>query len=104
MMLSFALRRSCSLRPVGVRLLQQQHALKGSASLDQSLACRMMATSPLEVASKMYDDLVAKSVEVYKSNQKAVADDLDAELAKNKMVLFMEGSPDAPKSEPSLML
>merc|ERR1712228_442246 len=34
-------------------------------------------------------------------NQAAVNADLDAELNNNKMVLFMEGSPDAPKSETS---
>merc|ERR1712216_1055767 len=31
-----------------------------------------------------------------------VARDLDAEIASNKMVLFMEGTPDAPKSELSM--
>merc|ERR1712228_537488 len=34
-------------------------------------------------------------------NQAAVNADLDAELNNNKMVLFMEGTPDAPKSETS---
>merc|ERR1712196_567278 len=34
--------------------------------------------------------------------EKDVASNLDAELASNKMVLFMEGTPDAPKSELSM--
>merc|ERR1719222_652119 len=63
---------------------------------------RHFATSPLETTAKLYDDLVAKSVKEFEANKKVVADDLDAELAANKMVLFMEGTPDAPKSEPSL--
>merc|ERR1712050_553296 len=52
--------------------------------------------------TKLYDAFVAKSVQAYQANQKEVADNLDAELAANKMVLFMEGTPDAPKSEASL--
>merc|ERR1719436_1106287 len=60
------------------------------------------AAGPLEAASKLYDDLVAKSVKEFQANQKVVSDDLDAEIASNKVVLFMEGAPDAPKSEPSL--
>merc|ERR1712127_3753 len=50
----------------------------------------------------MGDDFVAKSVKAYQANQKEVAGNLDTELASNKMVLFMEGTPDAPKSEASL--
>merc|ERR1712187_797444 len=42
-----------------------------------------------------------KSVKEYQANQATVNADLDAELSGNKMVLFMEGSPDAPKSETS---
>merc|ERR1712066_455409 len=49
----------------------------------------------------MGDDLVDRSVKAYQENQAAVNADLDAELSTNKMVLFMEGSPDAPKSETS---
>merc|ERR1712100_531751 len=46
-----------------------------------------------------YQKLVEKSVKEFQANQATVSADLDAELAKNKVVLFMEGSPDAPKSE-----
>merc|ERR1719229_506548 len=46
--------------------------------------------------------MVAKSVKEYQVNQKVVADDLDAEISSNKIVLFMEGTPDAPKSEASM--
>merc|ERR1719469_1534102 len=63
---------------------------------------RSFAACPLEATNKLYDDFVAKSVKTYQANQKDVAANLDAELASNKMVLFMEGTPDAPKSEASL--
>jgi len=45
---------------------------------------------------------MGKSVKEYQANQSAVNGDLDAELAANKVVLFMEGTPDAPKSEPAM--
>merc|ERR1711979_26250 len=45
---------------------------------------------------------MGKSVKEYQANQQAVNGSLDAELSGNKLVLFMEGTPDAPKSEPSL--
>uniref|UniRef100_A0A7S2LQE4 Glutaredoxin domain-containing protein n=1 Tax=Zooxanthella nutricula TaxID=1333877 RepID=A0A7S2LQE4_9DINO len=66
------------------------------------LGPRCFAASPLEATSKAYDELVAKAVKEYQANQKTVAGDLDAEIASNRMVLLMEGSPDAPKSEASL--
>merc|ERR1719356_852342 len=50
----------------------------------------------------MYQDLVDKAVKEYTANEKEVASNLDAELTSNKMVLFMEGTPDAPKSELSM--
>jgi len=62
---------------------------------------RAFAASPLETTAKLYEDLVDKSIKEFQSNQKTVTDDLDAEIASNKVVLFMEGTPDAPKSEPS---
>ncbi|CAJ1330974.1 unnamed protein product [Effrenium voratum] len=37
-----------------------------------------------------------------RSRRDKVSADLDAEIANSKVVLFMEGTPDAPKSEPSL--
>merc|ERR1719161_1267822 len=43
--------------------------------------------------------MVQKTVKAYQAQQASVNADLDAELANNKVVLFMEGSPDAPKSE-----
>merc|ERR1712085_204304 len=55
-----------------------------------------------EKTAKLYEDLVDKSIKEYQANQAAVNADLDGELAGNKMVLFMEGTPDAPKSEASL--
>eukprot|EP00440_Ansanella_granifera_P039492 gb/GFBE01042841.1/.p1 GENE.gb/GFBE01042841.1/~~gb/GFBE01042841.1/.p1 ORF type:complete len:181 (+),score=46.11 gb/GFBE01042841.1/:1-543(+) len=65
-------------------------------------ARRCFAASPLETTAKLYEDLVDKSIKEYQSNQASVSADLDAEIANNKVVLFMEGTPDAPKSEPSL--
>mmetsp|Transcript_18869 Transcript_18869/g.49862 ORF Transcript_18869/g.49862 Transcript_18869/m.49862 type:complete len:179 (-) Transcript_18869:71-607(-) len=63
---------------------------------------RPFATSPLEKTAKLYEDLVAKSVKEFEANKAEVSANLDAELSANKMVLFMEGTPDAPKSEASL--
>merc|ERR1712129_479387 len=65
-------------------------------------APRSFASCPIAATSKLYEDLVDKSVKEYQANQKQVAEALDAELSSNKMVLFMEGTPDAPKSEASL--
>ena len=48
------------------------------------------------------EDLVDKSVKAYEGSQATVGSDLDAEVASNKVVLFMEGAPDAPKSEPGM--
>merc|ERR1719282_1417978 len=76
-------------------------AARPRAALQAAPRC-FAAASPLEATNKLYEDLVAKSVKEYQANQKVVADDLDAEISSNKMVLFMEGSPDAPKSEPSM--
>merc|ERR1719197_406408 len=63
---------------------------------------RAFAAKPLEATAKLYEDLVDKSVKEFQANQQAVSSNLDAEIAGNKIVLFMEGTPDAPKSEPSL--
>ncbi|CAE7423593.1 Glrx5 [Symbiodinium necroappetens] len=65
-------------------------------------AARSFAASPLDTTAKLYDELVDKSLKEYQANQKVVAADLDAEISNSKVVLFMEGTPDAPKSEPSL--
>eukprot|EP00931_Biecheleriopsis_adriatica_P030464 TRINITY_DN17964_c0_g1_i2.p1 TRINITY_DN17964_c0_g1~~TRINITY_DN17964_c0_g1_i2.p1 ORF type:complete len:183 (-),score=40.93 TRINITY_DN17964_c0_g1_i2:80-628(-) len=83
----------------GFRPLQLAAAKANQAN---SVSQRFFAASPLDTTAKLYEDLVDKSVKEYQSNQQAVASDLDAELAANKVVLFMEGTPDAPKSEPSL--
>merc|ERR1712129_227753 len=71
-------------------------------ALAATVARRSFASNPLEATSKLYEDLVAKSLKEYQANQKEVSENLDAELASNKMVLFMGGTPDAPKSEVSL--
>merc|ERR1740138_682542 len=70
--------------------------------LAQTAPRRSFAASPLAATAKLYEELVDKSVKEYQANQSTVGADLDAEIASNKMVLFMEGTPDAPKSEPSL--
>merc|ERR1712032_1740996 len=57
------------------------------------------AVNPLDTTAAFYKDFVQKSVTEFAGNQKTVSDDLDKELAANKWVVFMEGSPDAPKSE-----
>eukprot|EP00927_Polykrikos_kofoidii_P082726 TRINITY_DN82_c0_g1_i1.p1 TRINITY_DN82_c0_g1~~TRINITY_DN82_c0_g1_i1.p1 ORF type:complete len:216 (-),score=31.90 TRINITY_DN82_c0_g1_i1:142-717(-) len=61
-----------------------------------------VATSPLETAAKRYEDFVDKSVAAYESAKGSVGACFDAELAANKVVLFMEGTPDSPKSVPSM--
>ncbi|CAE8624668.1 unnamed protein product, partial [Polarella glacialis] len=65
-------------------------------------ARRSFASNPIEATAKLYEDLVDKSVKEFQANQKEVSDNLDAELKSNKVVLFMEGTVDAPKSEPSM--
>mmetsp|Transcript_146584 Transcript_146584/g.468233 ORF Transcript_146584/g.468233 Transcript_146584/m.468233 type:complete len:177 (-) Transcript_146584:128-658(-) len=72
-----------------------------AAAAPRAPLARNFASDPLAATSKLYEDIVAKSVKEYQANQKVVSDDLDAELKANKMVLFMEGTPDAPKSEAS---
>lgn len=63
---------------------------------------RSFSACPLAATSKLYDEFVGKSVKAYQASQKEINDSLDADLKSNKMVLFMEGTPDAPKSEASL--
>merc|ERR1740116_603109 len=63
---------------------------------------RSFASCPIAATSKLYDDFVGKAVKAYQASQAEVSGSLDADLASNKMVLFMEGAPDAPKSEASL--
>eukprot|EP00932_Pfiesteria_piscicida_P009519 SRR837773.20257.p2 GENE.SRR837773.20257~~SRR837773.20257.p2 ORF type:complete len:189 (+),score=73.17 SRR837773.20257:40-567(+) len=82
-------------------LVAGRRALLSSRVHFAAQAPRAFAASPLEATSKLYDDIVARSVKEFQANQQAVAADLDAEVAGNKMVLFMEGTPDAPKSETS---
>merc|ERR1712176_854932 len=50
----------------------------------------------------LHEDFVGKAVKSYQASQKEVDASLNADLASNKMVLFMEGTPDAPKSEASM--
>merc|ERR1712085_20224 len=87
------------LRSVG-RLLARPVTV--AAQRPAVVACRPFASNPLEATAKLYEDLVGKAVKEFQANQKTVSADLDAELSGNKMVLFMEGTPDAPKSEASL--
>merc|ERR1719277_945033 len=63
---------------------------------------RGFSSCPIAATSQLYEDYVGKAVKAYQASQKEVDGSLDADLAGNKMVLFMEGSPDAPKSEASL--
>merc|ERR1719384_1886542 len=63
---------------------------------------RSFSACPVAATSKLYEDFVGKSVKAYQASQKEVDGSLDADLKSNKMVLFMEGTPDAPKSEASL--
>merc|ERR1712046_123603 len=55
-----------------------------------------------ESTAKLYDTFVDKAVKDYQANQSTVGKELDSDIAGNKVVLFMEGTPDAPKSEASL--
>merc|ERR1719343_830463 len=71
------------------------------AAVAKPPAVRGFSSCPLAATGKLYEDVVAKSVKEFQANQKAVSEDLDAELKASKMVLFMEGTPDAPKSEAS---
>lgn len=75
---------------------------RAGAALCGGPALRSFAASPLESTAKLYEELVDKSLKEFQSNEKTVSADLDAEIANSKVVLFMEGTPDAPKSEPSL--
>merc|ERR1719401_3385099 len=94
------MRRSATLRSVMSRPLA---GCAGPLRLPpKSHAARTLATSPLEATTKLYQSVVSNSVKVFEESKKVVSDDLDAEIAGNKIVLFMEGSPDAPKSEVSL--
>mmetsp|Transcript_102810 Transcript_102810/g.271682 ORF Transcript_102810/g.271682 Transcript_102810/m.271682 type:complete len:161 (-) Transcript_102810:211-693(-) len=77
-------------------------ALKRSLRPQALPHTRAFAASPLDTTAKLYEDLVSESVKEYQANQSAVNGDLDAELAANKVVLFMEGTPDGPKSEPAM--
>lgn len=95
-MIPSALRRSMALRPLATKLAQP--CLRPTTMFSG----RHFAACPLEASNKLYEDLVEKSVKEYQANQQAVKADLDAELSANKLVLFMEGTPDAPKSEASL--
>mmetsp|Transcript_100076 Transcript_100076/g.282476 ORF Transcript_100076/g.282476 Transcript_100076/m.282476 type:complete len:191 (+) Transcript_100076:74-646(+) len=90
-----AVRRASKFVPLGSVAPQASVALFGPRAF-------AAVASPLQTASKLYADLVDKSVKEFHANKQAVAADLDAELAANRLVLFMEGTPDAPKSEPSM--
>eukprot|EP00811_Abedinium_folium_P013674 NODE_22721_length_697_cov_4.471930.p1 GENE.NODE_22721_length_697_cov_4.471930~~NODE_22721_length_697_cov_4.471930.p1 ORF type:complete len:189 (-),score=70.29 NODE_22721_length_697_cov_4.471930:130-630(-) len=67
-------------------------------------ASRLFSASanPLKAAVALHEDVVKKSVAMYKKDPSAVVSSLEAELAGNNLVVFMEGTPDAPKSALSL--
>ena len=52
----------------------------------------------------MHADYIAKSVESYKTNKLEVDKELDKLFTSNRVVLFSEGTIDAPKSELSMNL
>merc|ERR1719171_2358515 len=77
-------------------------AIRRSALVAARVSPRRFSTGPLALTEKVYEDIVTKSVKEYEASRKDVAAALDTELAKNKMVLFMEGTPDHPKSKQSM--
>merc|ERR1719387_1685457 len=56
----------------------------------------------LYAVSEMYDSFVGKSLRAFESEKSAVASALDKDLSENQVVLFMEGTPDCPKSKQSM--
>jgi monothiol glutaredoxin len=54
------------------------------------------------VVSEMYESFVAKSLKAFEAEKSTVAAALDKELDENQVVLFMEGTPDCPKSKQSM--
>eukprot|EP00811_Abedinium_folium_P009486 NODE_18769_length_877_cov_6.709333.p2 GENE.NODE_18769_length_877_cov_6.709333~~NODE_18769_length_877_cov_6.709333.p2 ORF type:complete len:171 (-),score=52.40 NODE_18769_length_877_cov_6.709333:266-778(-) len=62
------------------------------------------SANPVAAVAALHEDVIKKSVALYKSNQSAIVASLEAELAGNNLVVFMDGTPDAPKSELSLNL
>merc|ERR1719213_1262978 len=58
--------------------------------------------SALTKMSASYDSFVTKATKAFEANKAAVTADLDKDLADNKVVLFMEGTPDCPKSMQSM--
>ena len=59
-------------------------------------------TTIVDQASKLNSDFVAKSLESYKANKLETDKALDKLFTTNRIVLFSEGSVDAPRSELSL--
>lgn len=57
------------------------------------------AANPLVAIEKLHESVVQKSVTMYKANEAVVKSTLDQHLSGSRVVLFMEGTPDAPKSQ-----
>merc|ERR1719183_1207036 len=64
--------------------------------------CGARAASTLDAAADAEAAYVKKAVATYKEAQATVDAAMDAKLASAPMVLFMEGTPDAPSSQRSL--
>ena len=56
----------------------------------------------LKRAASLHSDFIAKALESYKANKLETDKELDKLFTSNRIVLFSEGSVDAPKSELSL--
>merc|ERR1719265_454503 len=66
------------------------------------LAATTRGNASLTKMSATYDSFVAASVKAYEADKNTVNAAFDKELSDNKVVLFMEGTPDCPKSTQSM--
>lgn len=66
-------------------------------------AQRVFSSTPdLGATAQVYEEYVAKAVKAYEADAPTINAFFDNELANNKVVLFMDGTVDAPKSALSL--
>jgi len=65
-------------------------------------ARRTFAAPSLAATAEAYNDYVQKSVKSYEADKAAVNASMEAELSGNKVCLFMDGTPESPKSLLSL--
>merc|ERR1712232_1291801 len=54
------------------------------------------------MGAQVYGEYVDKAVKAFETDKAAVTASMEAELGSKKVVLFMDGTPDAPKSALSL--